>query len=117
VVISRNSAEAVQAWLARYGLADQIRHVAAGSYPPGHAQSYGHLIENALQAQRAAPAECVLITASAPVVEAARSAGIRSIGYATTPAVRERLSAAGADCLVPSLADLTLRLRARPLPG
>jgi myo-inositol-1(or 4)-monophosphatase len=119
VVISRNSAEVVSAWLSRYGLADQFRHVfAAGSYSPsGDDQPYGHLIGNAIHALRAAPVECAFITASPLGVETARSAGVRSIGYAATPGIGERLSAAGADCTVPSLADLTLRLRARPLPG
>jgi myo-inositol-1(or 4)-monophosphatase len=117
-VISRNSAAAVHAWLARHGLADQIRHVfAAGSYPPGHTQAYRHLIENVIQALRGAPADYALISASASSLDAARTAGVHSIEYATTPAASERLSAAGADSLVPSLADLTLRLRARPLPS
>src|ERR1022692_2381650 len=56
VVISWNSAEVVGAWLSRYGLADQFRHVfAAGSYSPGDAQPYGHLIEKAIHALQAAP--------------------------------------------------------------
>jgi hypothetical protein len=38
------------------------------------------------------------------------------IGYARTAADHERLTGAGATCVIPSLADLTLRLRARPLP-
>ena len=117
-VVSRHSAEAVSSYLNAHGLADQIRHVIAPpSYPPGHLQTAAHLIEDTIHALAAKPAECALITASTIIIEAGRNAGTHSIGYATTPADSEHLTAARAGSIIPSLADLTLRLRARPLPN
>jgi beta-phosphoglucomutase-like phosphatase (HAD superfamily) len=59
----------------------------------------------------------VLITASPTAIDAAHGVGAQAIGYARTPADREHLAQAGDTCIIPSLADLTLRLRARPLPN
>jgi myo-inositol-1(or 4)-monophosphatase len=117
-IISRHSAEAVSTYLAAHGLAEQVRHVTTtGSYPPGHLQTGPHLIENTIRTLGASPAECALITASVTAIDTARDTGTLSIGYATDPATSERLTAAKAGCIIPSLADLTLRLRARPLPN
>jgi beta-phosphoglucomutase-like phosphatase (HAD superfamily) len=117
-ILSRHSAEAVSSYLATHGLAQQVQHVtAAQNYPPGHLQTGPHLAEDTIQALGASPAECALITASATGINIAQNAGTASIGYATDPATSERLRSAGADCVIPSLADLTLRLRARPLPN
>jgi myo-inositol-1(or 4)-monophosphatase len=117
-VIGRQSAEAIHTYLAKHGLIDRTALVIApGSYPPGHLQTLAHLVEDAIGALATTPAECALITASQAGIDAALSVGTRPIGYARTPADREHLAAAGATCIIPSLADLTLRLRARPLPN
>jgi beta-phosphoglucomutase-like phosphatase (HAD superfamily) len=76
-----------------------------------------HVVESALSALEATPAECALITASSRGIETAFAVGAQPIGYARTPADRERLADTGATCIIPSLADLTLRLRAKPLPN
>lgn len=117
-VISRRSADAVIAYLAKHGLTDQVRHVIApASYPPGHLQTASHLMEDAIHTLATTPAECALITASPAGVRAADNSGAQPIGYAATPADRQHLADNGATCVIPSLADLTLRLRARPLPN
>ena len=117
-IVSRRSERAVADFLDRLGLDDQIRHVTAvGSYPPGHLQTGPHLIEDTIRALGAAPADCALITASVTGIDAARKTGIHAIGYATTPGTSQNLTDAGTTCIVQSLADLTLRLRARPLPN
>jgi myo-inositol-1(or 4)-monophosphatase len=117
-VIGRQSAEAVRTYLAGHGLSDQTACViATGSYPPGHLQTLAHLVEDAIGELSATPAESALITASAAGIDAAHGVGAQVIGYARTPADREHLAQAGATCIIPSLADLTLRLRARPLPN
>jgi myo-inositol-1(or 4)-monophosphatase len=61
--------------------------------------------------------DCALVTATAATFKEARQAGLATIGYATTPDARRELVSAGAGTVLPSLADLTLRLRARPLPN
>jgi myo-inositol-1(or 4)-monophosphatase len=117
-VISRHSIRAVHRHLAKHGLTEQIAHVIApGSFPPGHLRTHAHLLEEAVQAMHTAPATCALITASPAGTEAAHAAGVHPIGYAAPPSNREHLTDAGAACIIPSLADLTLRLRARPLPN
>jgi myo-inositol-1(or 4)-monophosphatase len=116
VVISRHASEAVRAYLAQHGLEEHLRHVtAAGDFPPGHLQTHAHLIEDAIRELSAVPADCAFITASPAGLKAARTLGIHPIGYAASPSDREHLADTGADCIIPSLADLTLRLRARPL--
>jgi len=117
-VIGRQAAEAVRTYLAKHGLSDQTAYVVTpDSYPPGHLQTVAHLLEDAIGALQATPAECALITASPTGIDAAHGVGAHAIGYARTPDERERLADAGATCTIPSLADLTLRLRARPLPN
>lgn len=115
VIVSRHSGRAVDDWLARYGLDEQIRHVfAVGRYPPGHLASGGDQAGNAVEALGATAGQCVLITASPDDIRATRARGVRCIGYAPDRPAAERLTAAGADAVVLSLADLTLRMRARP---
>jgi myo-inositol-1(or 4)-monophosphatase len=117
-IVSRHSERAVDDFLARQGLDDQIRHpIAVGSYPPGHLQTGPQLIEHTIRALDATPTDCALITTSAADIDTARKTGIHAIGYAATPGANHSLTAAGATCTVQSLADLTLRLRARPLPS
>jgi myo-inositol-1(or 4)-monophosphatase len=117
-VISSRSGQAVSSYLDKHGLADQARDVTTIiTFPPGHLQTMPHLLEDAIHALGATPAECALITATETGIETACGIGAHAIGYATTPATAERLTAAGAEATIPSLADLTLRLRARPLPN
>jgi myo-inositol-1(or 4)-monophosphatase len=113
-VISRQSADAVSAWLARFSLADQIQHVATSSYEPGHRRTTRHLLEETLRSVSAEAQDCALITASDKTVETGRHMGLHTIGYAATTKESEHLSASGAEAVILSLADLTLSLRARP---
>jgi len=117
-VIASTSTTTVTGYLARHGLDDQVQHITAlGGYPPGHLQAAAHLLADSMRALDARPSECALITATESGVQSARNAGLATIGYAATPNASHRLAAAGADSLLPSLADLALRLRARPLPN
>jgi hypothetical protein len=50
-------------------------------------------------------------------MQAARLAGVDSIGYANKPGKHASLTAAGALAVVTSLAELVLPFRARPLPN
>jgi myo-inositol-1(or 4)-monophosphatase len=117
-VVGRQSAEAIHTYLVKHGLIEQTALVIApGSYPPGHLQTLTHLVEDTIGALATTPAECALITASQTGIDVAHVIGTHVIGYARTPAERGHLANAGATCVIPSLADLTLRLRARPLPN
>ncbi len=61
----------------------------------------------------------MLIGDAATDIQAAKRAGIASIGYANRPGSYSNLTAAGATAVVTSLADLVLPIRARawPLPN
>jgi beta-phosphoglucomutase-like phosphatase (HAD superfamily) len=113
-VISRHATAAVRTCLAREFLESKVSYVIARDDEP---QSTPELLKRAFTALGTAPAACTLISASAEAIHDAASTGMNAIGYAPAPGDRERLTTAGAEATVPSLADLTLRLRARPLPN
>ncbi len=112
-VVSNNSARAVRAYLTQHGLDDRLAHVIARtSHDPALLKPSPHLIGLAVKTLNASPAECTLVGDSVTDIEAARLAGVQSIGYANKPGKRERLTDAGAGTVITSLADLTLKLRA-----
>jgi beta-phosphoglucomutase-like phosphatase (HAD superfamily) len=113
-VISSCSERAVNAYLASNSLDGQVGLVLARTtYKPHAAAS---LIQHSITALDADPAACMLLASSPAIIEAANAAPICTIGYARTPGDREHL-AQHATAIVSSLADLVLRLRARPLPN
>jgi beta-phosphoglucomutase-like phosphatase (HAD superfamily) len=111
-VISQISARAVNSYLERNSLDGAVGLVLARDRP--NPLTYeADLIESACTRLDTAPAACALITGSAVALKASRQAGAHAIGYARRPDSLEILTAAGADTVVPSLADLVLRLRTR----
>ena len=109
-VISRHSAAAVRSYLTAHGFAGQVKHVIART--SGRLQPISRLLDDAI-GTLGPPSTCALVTASAEGIQAANRAGAHTIGYASAPGMRERLTAAEAETVIPSLADLVLRLRAR----
>ena len=117
-VVSNNSERAVRAYLDQHGLADRVDLVSARTTAdPALLKPSPHLLEQAIGGLDASPAECVIIGDSVTDVQAARTAGIRSIGYANTPGKRDAFAAEHATAIIDSLADLVLPLRSRPLPN
>ena len=114
-VIAAASSGAVTGYLARHGLDEQVQSVITlNGQAPGHPhQAAAQLIQNAISQLATNPSECALITASAATVHAAHAAGLAAIGYLAD----QQLTDAHPDASLPSLADLALRLRARPLPN
>ena len=113
-VVSNNSARTVHAYLARHSLDDRISVVVARTnHDPALLKPSPHLITQAVDALDAEPGECTLVGDSVSDIQAARLAGVHSIGYANEPGRRESFTAAGAGAIIDSLADLALRLRAR----
>lgn len=76
-----------------------------------------HLITQAVTRLEAEATACAIMTTSPAAIDAGRLAGVATIGYANEPGRHERLTAAGADAVVASLSNVTLRVRARPLPS
>jgi len=111
-VISSCSAPAVNTYLARNNLDEQVGLVAARTTqePPPAAS----LIERTIRVLQADPAACVLVACSPAIIEAANAAGMPTIGYAHTSTDRGALAGTQPSAVIHSLADLVLRLRARP---
>ena len=108
----------VSDYLTRQGLAELIRNVyTLNGDSPEHGWVNADLLRTTITALDASPSDCAIITATAATIKDASDAGLATIGYAAMPGTDQQLTAAGADSLLPSLADLTLRLRARPLPN
>jgi phosphoglycolate phosphatase len=117
-VVSNNADHAVRTYLAQHGLDNRIDLIAARTSPdPALLKPSPHLIEQAMTGLGASPAECVLVGDTTTDMQAARLAGIHSIGYANKPGKYASLTAAGATTVVTSLADIVLPLRGRPLPN
>ena len=75
-----------------------------------------HLIYWAAEALGSASVACAVIGDLPSDIDAAHSAGARSIGYAKTPHDAHRLADANADAIIASMANLALRLRAFKRP-
>jgi phosphoglycolate phosphatase len=117
-VVSNNADRAVRSYLTRHGLDDRIDLVVARtSADPALLKPSSHLIEQAISGLGAHHADSVLVGDSTTDIQAARLAGIDSIGYANRPGKHGSLTATGALAIVTSLADLVPVLRARPLPN
>jgi len=114
-VISSSSERAVNAYLARNSLDGEVGLVVARTTHEPH--PVASLIEHATTALQASPAACMLVASSPASIDAATAGGTRTIGHARTPNDREHLSHTQASAVISSLADLVLRLRARPLPN
>jgi phosphoglycolate phosphatase len=117
-IISNHSAAAVRAYLVLHDLYGQIRLVAARTCPdPGVLKPQPSLIELAVTGLDTQSSDCALVGGSPPDIQAARAAGVHSIGYARTPRDADDLVDARADAIIASMADLALRLRAHPFGG
>ncbi len=117
-ITSAASTSETTTYLTRHGLDELTRHVYALD-SGGRASGYvgADLLGETVSALEVKPSDCAVITAIAATVHDAHNSGLATIGYAATPSAGQQLTNAGADSLLPSLADLTLRLRARPLPN
>jgi HAD superfamily hydrolase (TIGR01662 family) len=116
-IISNNSERAVRSYLDAHGLASQVALVAARTdSDPAKLKPSLYLIEQATKALGISPAECAMVGDSIADIDAALNAGTRAIGYAPVQADADRLTKAGAQAIVSTMANLTLRLRARRPP-
>lgn len=114
-VVSNNSEQAVRAYIVQHGLADRVDLISARtSADPALLKPSPHLLERAITGLNASSDKCVIIGDSVTDIQAARTVGIRSIGYANRPGKRDAFAAERASAIIDSLADLVLPLRARP---
>ncbi|WP_433186418.1 HAD family hydrolase [Actinoallomurus sp. CA-150999] len=105
--VSNNSREAVARYLSTAGLAPMFTAIIGRADPdPRLLKPDPHLISQAVKELNATPADCVLIGDSLSDIEGARNAGMLSIGYANKPGKLERFTAAGADAVITTMAEL-----------
>jgi phosphoglycolate phosphatase len=108
VVVSNNAAEAIDAYLRRQGVGQLVHGVVGRLHGrPELMKPHPESVQRALRILAADPSACVLIGDSVTDVQAARRAGVRSIGYAARTSGRgAALAEAGADAIVDDMATL-----------
>jgi haloacid dehalogenase superfamily, subfamily IA, variant 1 with third motif having Dx(3-4)D or Dx(3-4)E len=112
-IVSNNSEEAVWAYLRRHGLTPHV-HLVASRYatmPPSLMKPDPHLVYRALEGLRIAADTAVLVGDSATDIQAARAAGVTSVGFAVAPDKAAILERENADAIVTSMSALASVLR------
>ncbi|OXM70799.1 MULTISPECIES: HAD family hydrolase [Amycolatopsis] len=106
-IVSNNSAAAISAYLDFYGLRPLVNVVSAReSADVQLLKPHPHLLNQAVRGLGIPAERCVFVGDSLTDVEAAKAAGVRSIGYANKPGKRERFTSAGADAITEVLTEL-----------
>ena len=106
-IVSNNYAEAVASYLARAGLIGRVQHI-EGRDPvdPTLMKPSPHLLENATRALGVDTASCVFVGDQTSDMEAGRTAGVRTVGYANKPGKADSLALAGADVVVDTMTEV-----------
>jgi phosphoglycolate phosphatase len=108
VIVSNNSADAVQAHLRRFQLHALVRGVVGRQpYRPDLMKPHPSLLGAALDVLGRPAADCVMIGDSITDVFAAAASGMPSIGFAKSPERGQELAAAQAGALIESMRELT----------
>ncbi|OPG04076.1 hypothetical protein B1L11_38625 [Microbispora sp. GKU 823] len=106
-IVSNNSLAAIRAFLSAHGLLSVVSYISARSdADPTLMKPNPHLIRRALVELSATPERTVLVGDSLTDIEAAKAAGVISVGYANKPGKTGHFLAAGADAVVTRMADL-----------
>lgn len=113
VLVSNNSAEAVNTYLELHGLRSSFIRVIArhDGLDPELLKPNPHLVVLALLATDAAPSSTVLVGDSVTDIAAARGVPIASIGYANKADKAADLTASGANAIITGMAMLAAALR------
>lgn len=116
-IVSNNSTAAVEKYLGRQGLLSMFEHI-IGRYDgmkPHLLKPDPHLVILATTTMDAESRTALLVGDAVSDIQAARAAGIRTIGYANKPGKDTALTEAGADAIVGTLDELARALRETPL--
>jgi phosphoglycolate phosphatase len=106
-IVSNNGVAAIDTYLDLYHLRRSIDLVSArASSDTALLKPHPYLLHQAISALDVAPGESVFLGDSGSDIEAARAAGICSIGYANKPGKDSKLIAVGADAIIGALAGL-----------
>jgi myo-inositol-1(or 4)-monophosphatase len=108
-IVSRSPRPAVSTWLDRHGLDSYTGHIKTTSEPTASA---GQLAADVITDMGATADNTAIVTINP---ERADTPGVPVISYTPAPDSSGPPTSSSRDCAISSLADLTLRLRARPL--
>lgn len=115
VIVTNNSAEAVQVYLHRFSLTGSVTGISARiEGRPDLMKPDAHLVLRGAELAGKPASACVLIGDSSTDMQAAKKAGAHCIGYAKNETRASELSEAGADVVVRSMepvADVVTRLK------
>ncbi|MQA07702.1 MAG: HAD-IA family hydrolase [Pseudonocardiaceae bacterium] len=114
VVVSNNSASAIDVYLRKHALGSYVAGVSARTKPdPGLLKPNPHLLHDAVALLRAEPSTCVMVGDSLTDIDAARAAGCPAIGYANKPGKRERFAVVEPTAIIDHMTDLLRQERTR----
>jgi HAD superfamily hydrolase (TIGR01662 family) len=106
-VVSNNSNDAVQHFLAQHGLSKHVRGICArSSGDPLLLKPNPHLVDKAVHMLNVSPQDCVMVGDSITDLEAAHAAGIPLIAYANKPGKYDRFHSHGADVIIEQMREL-----------
>lgn len=116
-IVSNNPRDVITAHLDRHGISQYVDHI-EGRDPtdPALMKPNPYLVTRAAQALHTEPRNCVLIGDATTDVRAAHAAGTLAVGYANKPGKHQALTAAGADAITSSMAELAQQLRSQSQP-
>ncbi|WP_410794071.1 HAD family hydrolase [Kribbella sp. C-35] len=107
VVVSNNSADAVDAFLRQHHLRDLVQEILGRPYgDPSLMKPHPELVRRALATLDRQPQSCVMIGDSITDIQVSRAADVHSIGYAKTPERGTELHRAGADAVITDMTAL-----------
>ncbi|GAA0445235.1 hydrolase [Acrocarpospora corrugata] len=106
-IVSNNSVAAVRAFLGAHGLLPMIRFIAArAEADPRLMKPNPHLVRKSLIELAAVPARTVLVGDSLTDIQAAKAAGVLSVGYANKPGKVDRFAVTSVDFVITRMHDL-----------
>jgi HAD superfamily hydrolase (TIGR01509 family) len=109
--VSNNSQQAVAAYLTQRSLIRRFDMVVGRTSDNlQYLKPHPHLVRTAAQELKIPPSACLLVGDSDSDIQAARAAGVASIGYANKPGKRARLAHAGAYTVIDNMNDLARAL-------
>ncbi len=117
-MVSNNSVAAILAYLGTHDVPAHIRTIyGRDDADPTHLKPHPYRVHRAIAGlpHGTSPRHCVLVGDSSSDVTAGHHAQVLVIGYATQPARRQMLAAAGADAITADLADIATALRTTPI--
>jgi HAD superfamily hydrolase (TIGR01549 family) len=115
-IVSNNSRAAVLRYLSTHNIHFAFAAIIGREdADPSLMKPSPHLVEHAIAALDADPGSCLMVGDSPSDVQAARSAGVATVGFANKPGKAEALVAAGANSSITDLSELATALASTPV--